>query len=144
MKQQKTGRKTQRRLVVQGEIKTVSIPLPLETYYPLYFFLFNSLLKLNWMIFLFWFTGLNRESASEMYAAVDKSLLKENTTKAVLLVTDNTHEKGIWFLWTQIYHQLRYISLVLIFVFIYITIPLWSQFYHRSRCTTRDRNVCSC
>lgn len=60
-----------------------------------------------------------------MYAAVDKSLLKENTTKAVVLVNDNTHERGICFLWTQIYHQLRYISLVLLFVFMYITIPLW-------------------
>lgn len=63
------------------------------------FFFFNFFLKLNWMIFLFWFIGFNREFVSEMYVVVDKSFLKENIMKVVVLVIDNIYEKGICFLW---------------------------------------------
>lgn len=58
------------------------------------------------------------QSGREMYAAVDKRIPKQNATKAAVLDRDNANKKGIFL--TQIYNKLRLISLVLIFLIIYI------------------------
>lgn len=69
-------------------------------------FLFFVLFSVHYYILIHRFLGSNRNSAGEMYAAVDKSLLKGNKTSAAVLDRDNTNKKGIFL--KQIYNKLRF------------------------------------